>query len=155
MKYLLQLSFFLTAFVAFSFTHAAEEKTLDGTYDVELTIGDKVFHDILEVHGKTEPIRVVNFGSYDLDGTMTVPGAFTAPIVGTATFRIGWSGPTARFNFSIVANENGQQYNVYYDGMLVVSAEPSRAAITGRASVDDVNGKKKILGTFRAVQRDQ
>lgn len=139
------------------------EKALDGTYDVELTIGDKVFHDILEMRGQKGPINIRRFGTDELAGTMNVPGAFSVPITGTVSFHFGWPGLTAGFNFSIVADENGQKYKVYYEGMIGGNmndtlddflAGRSPAIINGRALVDGENGQKKQMGLFKAVRRE-
>ncbi|MBY0452880.1 MAG: hypothetical protein K2P92_07585, partial [Bdellovibrionaceae bacterium] len=79
-------------------------------------------------------------------------------------FHFGWPGLMASFDFSIVADENGQKYNVYYEGMIGGSmtdtlddflAGRSPAIINGRALVNGENGQKKQMGLFRAVRREQ
>lgn len=139
-------------------------KTLDGIYDVELTVGDKVFHDVLEMHGKDGTSIPIKFGRTEVEGTMTVPGVFVAPIKGSITFRITWPGTFASIQFDLVAVEGGQPYNVYYTGSvggnktntiddLIEGTSP--AVIKGTASVDGENGTKTPIGSFKAVQRDQ
>lgn len=89
----------------------ADPSTYDGDYDVEIKIGDRVFHDFLRLAGRDEPIQAFTFHG-PLAGSMTLPGVFTAPIEGTGTCFVAQS--FCGFEFTIHTQENGQPLVVTY-----------------------------------------
>jgi hypothetical protein len=46
----------------------------ESIYRAKITIGDRTFHDIIVLHNLSTP--------YDVTGSLTVPGVFTAPLKG-------------------------------------------------------------------------
>lgn len=124
--------------------------TLDGRYDMVIEIKGKIFHDILEIRGKDKPIiREGFFGP--IEGSLTVPNAFTSPLTGRASCS-AWIFQCS-LTFSIIADENGQTYKVNYKGRSRLTNERGEhiakpAVITGEAYLED----DSLLGKFTATE---
>jgi hypothetical protein len=112
---------------------------IDGTYDMQITIGEEVFNDVVEL--KTEPLNIQRAA---LSGALTVPGVFTSPLDGEAHYAF-WAA-LFTFRFSITADENGQKFKVHYRGQF---ESDNTTRMTGTAFLDG----DKLLGHFTAVKR--
>ena len=121
-------------------------RNIAGAYDIELHIQDQVFHDhlILEADRNIDPYTF----NGALKGTMEVPGAFKVPLNGTG-FCSFWSG-YCEFNFSIMADENGEKFEVFYT-MSTNNLTASPFAFEGQAFLKD----HELLGPFTAVKHHE
>jgi hypothetical protein len=135
-----------------AFTVNAESVILDGTYEVLMQIGDTLYHDEMVLQGASGPINPVDFYG-DLKGQITVPNAFTAPLIGNG-FCTPWVGH-CNFKFEIVAHEGNQDYKVFYEAQIkprdygkIVRGEMN-PQMSGTAKLE--NGE--VLGTFTAIKK--
>jgi hypothetical protein len=141
----MKMQLIMTALLTFTgaLSLAENDYGLEGTYNMQLSIGDKVFNDEMVLSSPTGGPLDTNFGG-PISGQITVPGAFTSPLEGTLICH-PWNG-ICGFQFSIVANENGQSYRVYYKGNYDFFSNP---AITGTASLEN----NQLLGNFTAKRK--
>ena len=121
----------LTLFSGAAF--AAPIEKLNGSYDVQTQIGDRLFHDQLQLVVSPEG---------GLSGTLTVTGVFSAEVSGA----IQTENESAVLYFSILAHENNQDFKVNYRAE-VTTTEP--VVLTGQARLE--NGD--LLGNFTAYQK--
>ena len=133
-------------FIAFVFilllshlARADEFTFIDGTYDMQIKIGDTTFNDQVEF-----VTRERGFLEAELSGFVTVPNAFRAELTGRVQYG-AWVG-IYFVNFTIVARENGQEFKVNYKGQ-INTADYNR--MEGTATLED----GKLLGNFIAVKR--
>jgi len=137
--------FLVLGFLAFThrlYAVADDYAHLVGRYDMEIKIGEKVFHDILDIQSLSE--TDIQKGSFK--GTLTVPGVFTADLEKTSYFIMFWAG-IVRINFEIVAKENDKEFRVKY------SAEKNNNGdvLIGNATLEDGS----LLGTFTAIKNKE
>ena len=143
----------------------SQVKTLDGTYDIELTMHnegqpDHIFHDQMTIQGKNGLTLPIKTFQDDIVGTMTVPNAFIAQITGRMNMYFGMTGRLAYFKFQITADENGLKYDVFYeasidnDTLINFIQNKGPAIMIGTASVKSNNGQKIKIGDFKAVRRE-
>ena len=138
MLVLVCFTLFRTAFASLS-DHAG----LAGIYDMEITIGGKVFHDVLNIAEVTEE-KDSRGGTFK--GTLTVPDVFTAELEKTS-FHIFFWGDAAYLNFEITANENGKKFKVKYSAEKSISGN----TMTGKASLEN----DELFGVFVAKRINQ
>lgn len=94
---------------------ASKAADLAGIYEMALVIGEKTFHDTLIIES-TQPMPIDTY-SGELQGSITVPNVFSAPLQGNANcllFRLS----KCTLNFEILADENGHQFKVFYKAEL-------------------------------------
>lgn len=140
-------------FSSVGMAQATAPKVVDGDYRVELTIGDKVFVDQMTLKGQDRPMALQDFQG-EFVGSMTVPGVFTSPLIGSGycTDR----GPVCNLGFSIVANENGQTYQVNYTAVVDANSFNNYRQglgpliIRGTATLE--NGS--VLGDYVAIKQE-
>ena len=89
-------------------------------YRMETKIGNNQFNDLLVIDYCKAGV---------LKGSVTVPGNFSSPLVGTCHDNI--------LNFKIVVNENG--YTYYVDYMLNSSSNSQETLVTGKMMSDGVD----------------
>ncbi len=123
---------------------------LSGRYLMKMTIGSRVFDDLLDLEGPYGPLPA--HGTTQLYGALTVPNAFYSPITGQISCDL-WVA-MCRLNFEITAHENGQAFRVFYKAQLLgpnyinfLQGKP--ALLTGSATLE--NGD--ALGSFEALQQ--
>jgi hypothetical protein len=126
---------------------------LDGSYLVELKIQDRIFIDRLELIGINSPLHPHHF-SGNISGTMEVPGVFKVPLTGKAHCTL-WGG-FCTFEYTIVAKENGEEFEVNYK--MEIRGEEYTHAITGQPF--KMNGEAflsdgRLLGPFTAVKQNE
>lgn len=147
---------FLKLFISLTLAFAAleakannqEPVALSGKYEMKLTIGEKVFTDYMTIEA---PASLGNQDRF-IEGSIEVPNIFTAPfsgsIYGIAPAKI------LMISFSIVAKENGQEFNVHYSAQIPrnlyddVAQKKIAPTFTGEARLDG----NKLMGTFTAVK---
>lgn len=136
-KLLFKLIFF---FLPFAYA-LAEEEIIDGIYQMELTTQEKTFNQILELKGKNHPLSFLAMEKQKISGSLTGPKAITKTFEGELFCNL-WSG-TCSIDFSIIAHEEGKDFNVNYRGAVFFEKE---IAIVGDTRLDG----KYPLGTFVA-----
>ena len=153
--YFMKIFIILTLLLA-AFALKAEPfpvQNLDGHYTMDLVIQNKVFHDQFILSGLNGPIDMRTFGG-PLAGSITVPGVFSAPLTGNGNCSL-W-GSFCNFNFSIVAKENGQEFNVFYK--IQLSHQVYLDILTGKSPVtfegDAFLDNQQPLGHFKAVRNE-
>ena len=131
----------------------AEVASFEGTYDMKLSIGDRAFNDVMELKGEFNRLDMLS-ADYDVLGQITVPNVFTAPLKGTLSSNVAYK--LAYLRFSIVARENGQEFNVFYEADINFSdydkilRHEMPVTFYGNAYLDN----RKLLGPFKAVKRE-
>lgn len=136
----------------FASSNIFTEISLDGIYDMNIQIGDRNFTDILILKGDKGKINLTNFDGA-IAGSVTVPNTFTSSLSGHGRCRL-W-GSFCIVDFSIVAHENGQSFNVHYKGEVIPEDYLEMlnrnlvSTIRGTAYLDNA----KVLGNFIAVIR--
>lgn len=120
-------------------TYATEDiAQLIGKYDMELKVGETIFHDVLDI----QEVKNDNAGGGTFRGTLTVPGVFTATLenaeyaLNSHSFSV-----VLTLSFEIKANEHGSQFQVRYVGSLTYDE-----IIMGEARLEDGS----LLGKFMA-----
>ena len=121
----------------------AYDPELVGKYDMEIKIGDRIFHDILHITSSTENSHNNQVGSFI--GTLEVPGVFTAELE-KATYQIALQTGTVYIQFEILAQENGKEFRVKYSAAKNKISNVDR--ITGKAMLENY----EFLGTFTAIK---
>lgn len=129
--------------------NAMAAQTLDGNYKMDLLIGQKTFHDLMELRGRDQKIDVLKFHG-KIIGKIIVPGNFEAELEGFG--ECSYEKLNCKFNFEITARET-EEYKVIYEANLsgldyknfVRGATPV-VRLTGSASTADGN----VFGTFKA-----
>lgn len=124
-----------------SLAQSASDNFLNGIYDMKINIGGTIFNDVMEIKGLPASLFKSSF-----TGSITVPGAFTAPIEQGQIRCPLWSNG-CDMNFSILAKENGKSFRVYYHISFDYYGDLS--TLSGKATLDN-NG---FLGYFTAVKR--
>ena len=125
---------------------------LDGEYDMEIRINNKIFHDRVIIQGAAHSLKMDLNGAFDIKGSVEVVNGFLAPLVGKATCFKDWLGSTCQINFEITATENGQKFKVRYFGEFpfrtyqAIKSFKIEPSFEGSAELE--NGK--ILGNFKA-----
>ena len=129
-----------------------ESVELNGKYEMTLTIGNKVFTDYMIIDKiAANPVLLISQNT-EIQGSIEVPHIFKSSFVGQLFVETRYK--VVSLNFSIVAKENGQEFNVHY----VAGISPMNLnkilqgelppTFYGTASLD--NNKK--LGEFKAVK---
>jgi hypothetical protein len=141
----MKLGFSVLLFL-FGFKAFADFNFHAGHYEMQLKVGEKVFHDLVDIKVEADS----DFRKSKLSGVLTVPGVFTSPLTGSSQY-IPWNF-AHYFSFEITAVENGQSYKVFYTGELkddfMVNTPKT---MTGEARLED----KSLLGTFIAVLKNE
>lgn len=131
-----------------------ETLTLDGHYQMDLTIKDKIFKDEMVLKGLKGPINYLNYIGA-IAGSISVPGVFTSEIEEGTANNTGW-GSHVNIDFKITANENGKQFKVHYIGRVkrvdysAILTKKIPITIYGEAYLDN----NELLGTFKAVKNE-
>lgn len=126
--------------------------TLDGTYDVDMKIGDRHIQDRMVLYGVNGPIRI-NFFDGEIGGVIIVPEVFSAPIQGSGYCSL-WASRCV-FKFEITARENGKEFRVFYEATLTENlfnlalGNSQSVTLAGVAKLE--NGE--VLGTYTAMKR--
>lgn len=125
---------------------------LDGTYDMHLNINGQIFNDIFILKGKDQNIDLANYNA-PIEGSIEVVNVFTSPLEGGATCSQLYA--SCQFQFTIVAHENGQNFNVYYFGSI---EQPDYTDILQMKILPTIKGQayldnNQLLGDFTAVKR--
>lgn len=130
--------------------HAA--LTVDGNYKMKLKIGDKFYDDVMELHGKDFEISAMKYQG-KLKGSITVPNVFKADLEGFGD--CSYEALVCKFNFEIMARENGDEYKVIYQATLsgldyknFVRGATKSVRLTGTAATAD----GIVFGTFEAIR---
>lgn len=89
--------------------------SMDGTYEMEIKIGETLFKDIIVLKGGNAEITLGYFNG-DIEGSVSVANSFTAPLIGKASCD-RW-GMSCYLEFEILAHENGKDFKVKYVGHL-------------------------------------
>jgi hypothetical protein len=119
---------------------ALEEGLMNGTYDMQIDIGGTIFNDVMVIQDLPSFPYKSTF-----TGSITVPGVFTALIEdGKVTCHLWSSG--CNMSFSILADENGKKYRVYYSASYEFTQQNPK--IYGQAHLE-----KSLLGSFKAIKR--
>lgn len=92
---------------------SASGPVLNGRYQMKLKVGERVFDDVMVLESPQGEIRLNGFRG-DITGEVIVPGIFSAPLKGDLLCH----GASCEFKFMILARENGEVFEVYYDGKL-------------------------------------
>jgi hypothetical protein len=92
---------------------SASGPVLNGRYQMKLTIGERVFDDVMVLESPQGEIRLAGFRG-DITGEVIVPGVFSAPLKGELLCH----GSKCEFKFLIIAKENGEEFEVHYSGQL-------------------------------------
>lgn len=109
---------------------------IDGIYKMEVKIGEKIFTDLVQL--KTEENNKLN-------GTVTLPGLFTAPLHGTYSYNE--KNKTGNIEFKISTLEKGKKLEVLYTGIFITRTD-SRIEFQGEAKdLSDGSVFGKNLGT--------
>ncbi len=104
----------------FGYTFRAGEceffaNSMDGTYEMEIKIGETLFKDTVVLKGKSSEITLGYFNG-EIEGSVSVTNSFTAPLTGTAS--CDRRGMGCYLEFEITAHENGKDFKVKYVGHL-------------------------------------
>ncbi len=119
-----------------------------GQYDVRLTIGTRVFDDLLVINQVTSgPIFRDDLG--EISGTFTVPGIFKVPLENGSVYLISKSAKDLSLQFRITADEGGQRYPVFF---YLTTTEGTTCLMSGRAYLDEQS--QKLLGTMTVTNKD-
>lgn len=127
---------------------------LDGEYDMQLRISNKLFHDKVVIQGVPDSILLSENGNFEITGTVEVQNSFIAPLSGHATCFGQSTLRACQVNFEITAKENGQEFLVQYFGQLSARSyldtlnfkiEP---VLEGQAKLENGNP----LGAFKAIR---
>ncbi|QDK37560.1 hypothetical protein [Bdellovibrio sp. NC01] len=141
---------FLTILFSSLAAHAADG-ILDGHYAVEMQIGQRLFHDEMNLQGAS-PIALRNFTGA-ISGNIVVPGVFESPLEGQAV--CSEANLSCELEFTILVNEGGEPYKVRYVAEIhgedyiraaTLKAEP---VLRGSAYLED----GKLMGTFTATRK--
>lgn len=142
----MKLKYLLSLLMLMRVPAHADIAVLDGKYSIKSTFGDQIFMDEMDLKGVDGPIGKYTFYGR-VEGSLTVPEAFTSPLIGSAQcFPFG---SFCNLKFVIIAFEKNRYYNVFYNAQLTVEnyfKEP--LVLTGTVSVED----GKTIGTFEATQ---
>ncbi len=115
---------------------------VDGLYKMDIRIGDRLFEDLVVLKDK---------GNHELEGTVTVPGIFTAKITRGSYGTLDFSG-LERIKFEIEAIENGKPLKVLYLGFIDLDHKYlNRISFSGTAYDLDT---QRAFGEFKAVPLD-
>ena len=133
--------FFSTSLIAFSSfilpsSFAASDIKIDGIYKMPIRIGERVFEDLVVLQSKDD-------GS--LEGSVTVPGNFTAKIV---SGKVASLSNAADIQFDIAAIERGNPLNVSYRGKIKIDPSTKSVSFAGQAFDLESN---EAFGNFEAV----
>lgn len=131
----------------FAGAQALPENSLNGTYDMQLAIGDTVFNDIMVIEGLEVVTGSYFFKPQKFSGSITVPGIFTAPMENANLRCNPWSGGCDMY-FEILAKENGKEFKVYYSIYFDFFVTPD--VLEGKASLEN----NVHLGNFIAKKRN-
>nr|WP_295904923.1 hypothetical protein [uncultured Bdellovibrio sp.] len=124
---------------------------LDGSYQMQLTIGEHLFLDQMELKGQQSPLHLNHFDG-NIEGTITVPGIFSSPLVGEAQCSRRTS--SCELQFEIVAVEAGKSYKVIYKAQLTPEnfnkvRHGEAPVLTGSAYLES----GELLGNFIATRQ--
>jgi hypothetical protein len=127
----------------------AQTAIYDGDYVMYLEIGDKIFEDKLTFAGVNSPISFLFRGP--VQGFVEVPGVFKSPLTGEGLCK-PWSN-YCNFKFSILAKENGEEFEVFYEMRLYsgVLTDGQLPTFEGQAFLKD----HQLLGHFTAVKQNE
>lgn len=146
--FLIIFSFGIFSGNAFS---APDPYELVGIYDIRITIGDRVFNDILHINSASD-VALCRFTKIKamcgtFTGKLIVPDAFEA-FIGKGKYSVifTWALDLVKFKFEILARENGKNFRVYYEG----SQGFDNTTLYGRAVLEDGS----LLGVFEAHKRE-
>ncbi|MBI2027143.1 MAG: hypothetical protein HYS98_04985 [Deltaproteobacteria bacterium] len=144
------LILFLTATTIYAAEDSDDPYHLKGMYDMKITIGDKVFDDILHFDSVSEDhFCHTDSGVFcgDIEGKLIVPGVFEA-VLEVGTYYVDYSKLSGQleFQFYILAQENGKQFYVHYSGV-----QDNENTLIGEARLAD----ESLLGTFTAHKREE
>lgn len=92
---------------------SASGPVLNGRYQMKLKVGERVFDDVMVLESLKGDIPLSGYRG-EITGEVIVPGIFSAPLKGDLLCH----GTSCEFKFMIVARENGEEFEVYYDGKL-------------------------------------
>lgn len=144
----------LTVLLMNSADATPRELTLDGHYQMDLTIRDKVFKDEMVLKGAKGTINYLYYIG-DITGSITVPGVFTSVIEKGTAYNTG-RGQLVSLDFKITASENGSQFQVHYKGR--VKREDHSVILNGKMPItlygEAYLDNNELLGTFKAVKNE-
>lgn len=139
----------------FSYTFKVGEcefftNSMDGTYLMEIQIGQTLFKDTVILKGKDSEITLGYFAG-DIEGSVSVANSFTAPLNGKA-FCDRW-GMSCSLSFEILAKENGNEFKVKYEGFLTnyfkVLNGVENPIFKGKAFLEDGSELGSYIATFK------
>ena len=135
---------FILTLITLAYPFAQASPSLDGFYEMKLTIGDKVFIDELHLLGESRPLDYEFSGN--IIGSVSVPGVFTAPLYGTATCSHMWANECLLV-FKITATENDKNFKVYYEAKIDIALQ----TLKGEAYLDN----RTLLGSFVGFKKNE
>jgi hypothetical protein len=127
---------------------SASGPVLNGRYQMKLTIGERIFDDVMVLESIRGEIPLAGFRG-DIQGEVIVPGVFSAPLKGEMYCQI----VSCRFEFTIIAKENGKEFAVLYSGRLSNYQDfiyGSSPVFQGEARLQS----GELLGSFTATRED-
>lgn len=131
-----------------SLTGAAFAERPKSIYLMELTIGDKVFNDIVMIDS-TSLVQQDKRGTIteSIKGSVSVPGNFSSPIYDGVIKYYEFGNGAFSIRFSINAVERGDAFSVTY---ISDTGDAENQTFAGKAMIAQ-NNEIKELGKFKAV----